>query len=732
MFTCRTPYYQLTHDYLVPSLRDWLTRKQKETRRGRAELLLADRAAVWTARPENRQLPSLVQWFSIRWLTAKQNWSPSQRRMMRKATRYHAVRGMVVALVLTLIGLGVWEGNGRLQARVLRDRLLESTTPDAPAVVKDMASYRRWVDPLLREAYTQAEANGDARKQLHASLALLPVDAGQVDYLYERLLIGDPQDVIVIREALLGHKGNLIERLWAVLANPKGYSQDMRLRAACALSVFAPDDARWEKISRDVAAALVIQEPFVIAQWAGALKGVGRWLIPPLADFLVDENRSLSARSLVAKVYGTFAADVPDAVARLENQLAETSGPEATADVKIALAKRQASIGVALLVMVKGEKAWPLLQHRPDPTMRSYLIERLAPGGVHPQWLIVRLAEEKDVSVRRAILLSLGEYGPDRLSPVERQRLLPRLLNLYRDDPDPGIHGAAEWLLRQWGASADLAVIDKALATGKVEGQRQWYLTGQGQTMTVVLKPGEFWMGEGKERHRRRIDRSFAIASKDVTAEQFLRFRKGHEYEKPYALTGDCPVNSVSWYDAAAYCNWLSEQENIPKDQWCYLPNEKGKYDVGMSMAPDYLKRTGYRLPTEAEWESACRAGADSAYSFGEAVDLLGRYGWFDGNSLGLSHRAGLMKANDIGLFDMHGNVLKWCQDVYRPYPKGGDQVTDDTYNITDIKSNDSRVLRGGSFYVHPSVVRSAYRLSVAPADRFNSDGFRPARTFTP
>jgi eukaryotic-like serine/threonine-protein kinase len=69
-------YFQLTHDYLVPSLRDWLTRKQKETRRGRAELLLADRAVVWNARPENRQLPSLSQWFRIRWLTAKKQWTP--------------------------------------------------------------------------------------------------------------------------------------------------------------------------------------------------------------------------------------------------------------------------------------------------------------------------------------------------------------------------------------------------------------------------------------------------------------------------------------------------------------------------------------------------------------------------------------------------------------------------------------------------------------------------------
>ena len=101
-------YYQLTHDYLVHSLREWLTRKQKETRRGRAELLLADRAAVWNARPENRQLPSLLQWFQIKWLTKKKNWTPPQKKMMAKAGKYHAVRGMVVGVLLavaTLTGL---------------------------------------------------------------------------------------------------------------------------------------------------------------------------------------------------------------------------------------------------------------------------------------------------------------------------------------------------------------------------------------------------------------------------------------------------------------------------------------------------------------------------------------------------------------------------------------------------------------------------------------------------
>ena len=134
-------YYQLTHDYLVPSLREWLTRKQKETRRGRAELLLADRAAVWNARPENRQLPSLWQWLSIRWHTTKKNWTPPQRKMMRKATRYHVLRGLAVAVVLTLLAWGGYETHGTIKAHALRDRLLDANTADVPSIVKDIDSY---------------------------------------------------------------------------------------------------------------------------------------------------------------------------------------------------------------------------------------------------------------------------------------------------------------------------------------------------------------------------------------------------------------------------------------------------------------------------------------------------------------------------------------------------------------------------------------------------------------
>ena len=123
-------FFQLTHDYLVPSLRAWLTRKQKETPRGRAELLLEDRATVWNARPENRQLPALAQWASIRRLVPDKSWSPPQKKMMRQAARYHSLRALLAAVALAALALGGYETFGRLQAHALRSRLLAADVPE--------------------------------------------------------------------------------------------------------------------------------------------------------------------------------------------------------------------------------------------------------------------------------------------------------------------------------------------------------------------------------------------------------------------------------------------------------------------------------------------------------------------------------------------------------------------------------------------------------------------------
>src|SRR5262249_22682414 len=138
----RGHYYQLAHDYLVHSLRDWLTRKQRETRRGRAGLRLAERSAAWNFKAENRNLPSALEWASIRLLTKRRDWSEPQRKMMKRAGRLHGIRG---ALTLALLSIGVLAGIGvRHQvienqkagrAAGLVQRLLDAETAQVPDIV---------------------------------------------------------------------------------------------------------------------------------------------------------------------------------------------------------------------------------------------------------------------------------------------------------------------------------------------------------------------------------------------------------------------------------------------------------------------------------------------------------------------------------------------------------------------------------------------------------------------
>jgi formylglycine-generating enzyme required for sulfatase activity len=353
--------------------------------------------------------------------------------------------------------------------------------------------------------------------------------------------------------------------------------------------------------------------------------------------------------------------------------------------------------------------------------------------------------------MRRALILALGTYGTEGLSPGESEPLIARLLNVYLDDPDAGVHGAAAWTLRQWGQKEQLKTIDGELSQLQDRGRRRWYVNGQGQTFAVIDGPVEFRMGSPLSEPERlaefdtpprriMIPRRFAIADREVTVAQFQGFLKTHTEPRlnlsPSLLNRfspdlDGPWILLDWYTAAQYCNWLSEQEGISKDQWCYLPNEAGAYAEGMKVPADMLRRTGYRLPTDAEWEYACRSGTMTSRYYGLTTGLLGQYAWYQANSREHAWSCGSLLPNDLGLFDMLGNVWEWVNDqLGAPQPWAKGRYSDVIIISEYIINKHSRLLRGGAFTYIPSVVRSANRNLIAPTVRFILYGFRPARSY--
>jgi formylglycine-generating enzyme required for sulfatase activity len=173
------------------------------------------------------------------------------------------------------------------------------------------------------------------------------------------------------------------------------------------------------------------------------------------------------------------------------------------------------------------------------------------------------------------------------------------------------------------------------------------------------------------------------------------------------------PVESVSWLNAVRFCNKLSELEGM-----------KPFYKiVGETVSVPDWKGSGYRLPTEAEWEYACRAGSTTRYSFGNDPAGLADHGWFAGNSGRMTHPVGQKGANGFGLHDMHGNVWEWCWDGYHD-SSYKESPADDPIG-SPLTAH--RVVRGGSWSTYPRLCRSAFRFGGTSANRGSALGFRLA-----
>lgn len=538
-------FYQLTHDYLVPSLRAWLGRVRLETRRGRAEMRLAERTKLWTSKSENRQLPSLSEYVRIRLLTTADRWSSGERAMMEAAGRYYGLRVSllsVVALAVLLTGVMIVRGQ---QQRLDTERIQSLLTAD----LGDFESVARHVerqlvrlsDPLAAIAEGQAAqadaviASLDVKKESwRAAYVLVNQGEKYVRQLLEHAIStgAEPQMVALVATRVRPfayrrarptevsvHRdpADAAESptafLWTA-ARDAGSDKAKRLRAAAILAVTDPDSENWPGFAPQLIDALLAANPFEMAEWIHLLEPVASQFRQSLRDVIADvkataEQRAQAARAiallddgptlanLVMNVEPSLAALLFRGIERQTDAGAEqvflqvagstlSGSPNATYSPR-----QQAHAALGLTRLRRFDEVRDILAKLDNPTVRTMFIvdaRELEVPAEDLQAAYERYAPPAPDAARQAILLALSFYDPRGMTERTRNWWLAKLNRLYRESPHASERSAAEYTMRLHGL--DLPPPPSTPSPrGNLDSRRDWSLNATGQVLRRLRVP---------------------------------------------------------------------------------------------------------------------------------------------------------------------------------------------------------------------------------------------------
>jgi|GEM_PF-3387385 len=431
-------------------------------------------------------------------------------RIRKWAKRNPTLMGSIVVFLLLLAvatGLGLLmrrqsiNKQNETHAIGLVDSLLNAEIARVPSIVSEMNAYRQWCRPLLTGKYV--DAHEDSREKLVLALALLPIDDNQVDYLKEQLLDCTLEQFPVIRRALLPYRERLRDAMWPVLQD-QGLDSPRRFQAAAALAEYARDDDRWQQTAPFVVEHLTNDILSVyLGQWRQHFQPASKALVGPLKAIHADRSRSDKQREAAAFLISDYARDQSDEL--IDALLVADEWPEFSllveavkphsANVKQALLaelqnpipdslkknndelsqgdqqqrdahwNRQALAAVTLVHLGYEDEVWSQLMFSPNPSMRNLVIHYLGKLRVNQNVLAARLQTEPEVSIRRALIQSLGGLDAARMPSTDRSRIAEQLQALYVQDPDPGVHASASWSLRKWKNARPVLPVDELIFT---------------------------------------------------------------------------------------------------------------------------------------------------------------------------------------------------------------------------------------------------------------------------
>ncbi|MEM7457352.1 MAG: protein kinase [Planctomycetota bacterium] len=579
-------------------------------------------------------------------------------------------RKAVVTASLCLAGLVctallVYWSSSRAQRQSTVDGLVGSLanadTNNVPGIIENLEGYEELARPRIAQMLDTSESGSTAR--LHSAMALLSSDASQVDFLTQELLSSEAEDFVTIRDFLAPYAKAQVENLWTTASDYQS-EEDLRLRAVAALAKLDPANELWSDFNRaSVAAHIVELPPLEVGIWRSALEPVAAHFREPFFEICREPDHSETNRVIAASMVAGW--DTENSPELLELIFEVDEGPFRVLFDALCKRHRSELIALALSELEAVDEAVSDVQQRERAAMRkanaaiilmrfgffdqlgglplpasvrNFVVHRYRSfGGGFESLLDAGIWKRNgNEPLKRALLLAIGEFASEITEESRQQAIAETLLPIYANESDPGIHSACNWLLKELDLSSELNEVVTTLRRNESDlessefAEADWYVNSQGQTFAIV-NVCDFQMGSPDSEpgranqetlHLRRMDRRLAAATTEITREQWRQFYEDNpdvsDLENTPTLlqvshTDDSPMVVMTWYEAAAYCNWLSQVEGIEEDQWCYKPNGAGIYGPGMSVHEDFLERTGYRLPTEAEWEFLCRSGSSTA-----------------------------------------------------------------------------------------------------------------------
>ena len=642
------------------------------------------------------------------------------------------------------------------------NKILESGASILQSALENSDKEFSLTRPLLEQQLSEMKENGPAKTRV--LLALLPANPSYALELVDPMLAANPQDFLVIRQRLAPYSDILIPILVQKSTLLPDADNAMSLRIAGALAMWSPSLPLLDKMMFKLVEKLVTQDLIYLQEWAEIFKPLQKLLIHGLVSFGQDSSKSSSSRSYanaIALEYATdnervlfhlfVSADKSKAktilqkivplkdkmtpyLKRVRAAVVPSNNPQERLNSEI-----RKGMAASLQLALEDPEGFSIFTNTVDATSSTLVQSFVGELGVSPHMLFEKIQKETDQGTRTALVLALGDLSLEDVSETAKKQWMDYFLELYQNQPDSGLHGALDWILRQ--KLGQSPACDKSMQV-RVQGSeavKNWSVNLLGQCFINIKGPVKFFMGsptdepdrvENEKLHESLIPRSFALSQKLVTVEQYLKFNPSFPATRSHAKVADKPVAGISWYQAAKYCNWLSEQEKIPQSHWCYLPNQNGQYAAGMRIANDFLNKKGYRLPTEAEWEYCARAGTKTAWYFGDDGSQIDHFAYYQLNSNNQIWPVGQLKPNALGFFDISGNLYQWTQDILQSY---GDSpvIEDSKVDLRVVDDMSSRVLRGGAFYYPKDILRSAHRGGLKPDQSSDGSGFRIAKTLS-